>query len=64
MLVAEGPLADGVGARLWGISHRFNLLLIQEYAHLLRGQRVLEVGSGVGSTGERSAPSNDLRAQT
>ena len=48
--VAEGALGDGVGARLWGISHRFNLNLIENSAWL-EGANVLEVGSGVGSTG-------------
>ena len=48
--VAEGALGDGVGARLWGISHRFNLNLIENSAWL-EGTNVLEVGSGVGSTG-------------
>jgi hypothetical protein len=48
--VEEGPLGNGVGSRLWGISHRLNLMLIEQ-SQLFRGRRVLELGSGVGSTG-------------
>jgi hypothetical protein len=56
--VADGPLGDGVGARLWGISHRFNAYLA-EHRSLLEGQDVLEVGSGVGSTGARALEAHD-----
>eukprot|EP00892_Ulva_mutabilis_P000111 jgi/Ulvmu1/100/UM001_0103.1 len=48
--VHECSLGEGVGARLWGISHAFNKHLIANQ-HLLRGASVLEIGSGVGSTG-------------
>jgi hypothetical protein len=50
VLIHEGALGDGLGARLWGISHRMNLLLIK-HKHLIKGFEVLELGSGVGSTG-------------
>lgn len=60
--IAEGPLADGVGARLWGISHRFNQILIQK-RRLLEGARVLELGSGVGSTGALREPPSRVRTQ-
>lgn len=51
IVVHECSLGEGVGARLWGISHAFNKHLINSQ-HLIRGCSVLELGSGVGSTGE------------
>jgi hypothetical protein len=48
--IFECPLGEGVGARLWSISHRLNLLLI-EHRSLFQGKRALELGSGVGSSG-------------
>jgi hypothetical protein len=50
VFIHEGALGDGLGARLWGISHRLNLLLIENKC-LIEGRDVLELGSGVGSTG-------------
>ena len=49
----EGMLGEGVGSRVWKISHCFNLLLIKNPG-LVAGQEVLELGSGVGSTGTRT----------
>jgi hypothetical protein len=49
--VHECALKEGVGARLWGISHTFNLFIISR-KEALRGKRCLELGSGVGSTGK------------
>lgn len=49
--VSECALKEGVGSRLWGISHTFNLFLINELAEFIDGASVLELGSGVGSTG-------------
>lgn len=48
--VSEAALGLGVGARLWGIAHRINTMLIAQRA-VVAGRRVLELGSGVGSTG-------------
>lgn len=48
--VHECSLSEGVGARLWGISHSFNKYLISQ-KHEIEGKHVLEIGSGVGSTG-------------
>lgn len=49
--VSECALKEGVGSRLWGISHTFNLFLIEKLAQFINGASVLELGSGVGSTG-------------
>ena len=48
--VHECSLGEGVGARLWGISHAFNRCLISN-RQAIEGKAVLEIGSGVGSTG-------------
>ena len=49
--ISECALREGVGSRLWGISHTFNLFLMKEVPHVVDGASVLELGSGVGSTG-------------
>jgi hypothetical protein len=50
LFVQEGRLGDGLGARLWGIAHSFNMFL-HRHSHVVRGRRVLDLGSGVGSSG-------------
>lgn len=47
--VSECALREGVGSRLWGISHTFNMFLIDSAR--IQGRSVVELGSGVGSTG-------------
>jgi hypothetical protein len=49
--VSECALKEGVGSRLWGISHTFNMHLIDSLAQFIEGSSILEIGSGVGSTG-------------
>ena len=53
VVVEEGALADGLGARLW----RAALLLCEsrEFAPLIAGREVLELGAGVGLSGIAAA---------
>jgi Lysine methyltransferase len=48
--ISEGTLGDGLGAQLWSVSH---ILCRELAAHpaLVRGRRVLELGSGTGLVG-------------
>jgi len=48
--VREGALLDGLGARLWNVSHSLNQHLV-DHPELANGKKVLEIGSGCGSTG-------------
>ncbi|GAB4823863.1 hypothetical protein N2152v2_010909 [Parachlorella kessleri] len=50
VVIKEGALGDGVGAKLWTVAHT----LCRELAthpDIVRGQRVLEIGSGCGACG-------------
>lgn len=60
--VHECSLGEGVGARLWGISHAFNRRLIENRG-LIQGASVLELGSGVGSTGALHVSRRGLHLQ-
>lgn len=48
--VREGALLDGLGARLWNVAHSLNQYLV-DHRELTNGKKVLEIGSGCGSTG-------------
>eukprot|EP00891_Asterochloris_glomerata_P003696 jgi/Astpho2/3696/Aster-04885 len=48
--IREGALQDGLGARVWAIAHTMCRHLVDNPA-LVRGRRVLELGSGTGLCG-------------
>ncbi|PNH00198.1 hypothetical protein TSOC_013998 [Tetrabaena socialis] len=54
VVIREGSLGDGLGAKVWMVAH---LLCLELAAHprLLAGRRVLEVGSGCGVVGLAAA---------
>ncbi|GMH43248.1 hypothetical protein BSKO_11170 [Bryopsis sp. KO-2023] len=50
VVVKEGSLSDGLGARMWEIAHMINRYLVANRG-LVSEKKVLEIGCGCGSTG-------------
>ncbi|KAL0036907.1 hypothetical protein WJX77_004594 [Trebouxia sp. C0004] len=48
--IKEGPLGDGLGARVWVVAHTLSRELI-EHPGIVAGKSVLEIGSGCGLCG-------------
>lgn len=48
--IREGPMGDGLGARVWAIAHAFCRELAA-HPETVKGQDVLEIGAGTGLVG-------------
>ena len=48
--VREGALGDGLGSKVWSVSHAFSRLLVS-HPELVRDEKVLEIGAGCGING-------------
>lgn len=52
--IQEGPLGDGLGAKVWMVAHMMCLELAS-HPHIVAGHTVLEIGSGCGVCGIAAA---------
>ena len=59
--VREGPLGDGLGARVWAIAHAFCRELAA-HPSIVAGRAVLEIGAGTGIVGIAAAKCGAARA--
>ena len=51
IIIKEGALADGVGAKLWRVARIMCERMVCDREEMIRGKTVLEVGAGVGACG-------------
>lgn len=51
VIIKEGALADGVGAKLWRVAKIMCERMIREREQMIQGKTVLELGAGVGACG-------------